>query len=265
MIVVRASAESVAGAYTASAASWQNGPGRIYDVLAEHLVDGLAVTAADVALDVGAGTGAATRHLRRRGATVVPLDVAHGMLAAGGESSSCAVVGDARRLPFADGSFDVAVAAFSLNHVPDPVIALGEVRRVLRLGGRFVAAVYATDDAHHAKAEVDAVAAEFGWCRPAWFDQIRRVSMPSLATAQRASMTLHASGLRGTVEVVEVPIPGLTPRQLVDWRLGMAQLAPFVSSLTEPQRQRLRHLAEVRLGDDPQPLVRRVVQLRAVR
>lgn len=45
------------------------------------------------------------------------------------------VVGDAHSLPFPDGSFDVVHAHQVLQHLPDPVTALGELGRVCRPGG----------------------------------------------------------------------------------------------------------------------------------
>ena len=44
---------------------------------------------------------------------------------------------DAQRLAFADGSFDSAAATFVFCSVPDPLVGLAEVRRVLKPGGRF--------------------------------------------------------------------------------------------------------------------------------
>lgn len=38
-------------------------------------------------------------------------------------------------LPFTDGEFDTVVADFVLNHVGQPQVALGEVRRVMRPNG----------------------------------------------------------------------------------------------------------------------------------
>jgi ubiquinone/menaquinone biosynthesis C-methylase UbiE len=45
---------------------------------------------------------------------------------------------DARRLPFADASFDAAYLVAVLGEVPEQDAALGELARVLRQGGRLV-------------------------------------------------------------------------------------------------------------------------------
>ena len=49
-----------------------------------------------------------------------------------------AAQGDARSLPYADGSFDAAFLVTVLGEIPDQVQALRELRRVLRPGGRLV-------------------------------------------------------------------------------------------------------------------------------
>jgi ubiquinone/menaquinone biosynthesis C-methylase UbiE len=46
--------------------------------------------------------------------------------------------GDAERLPFDDASFDTVLCALSLCTIPSPVAAVGEMRRVLRPGGRLL-------------------------------------------------------------------------------------------------------------------------------
>ena len=53
--------------------------------------------------------------------------------------------GDVQQLPFGDGEFDCAVAAWMLYHVPDVELALDELARVLRPGGRFVAVTNGLD------------------------------------------------------------------------------------------------------------------------
>ena len=49
---------------------------------------------------------------------------------------------DAEQLHFGDGTFDAALCSLGLMYVPDPERAVGELFRVLRSGGRAVAAVW---------------------------------------------------------------------------------------------------------------------------
>lgn len=49
---------------------------------------------------------------------------------------------DIQNIPYADNSFDAVIANMMLYHVPDLEKALGEVRRVLKDGGRFYCATY---------------------------------------------------------------------------------------------------------------------------
>jgi ubiquinone/menaquinone biosynthesis C-methylase UbiE len=55
------------------------------------------------------------------------------------------VVADAQELPFAEGSFDAAIANHMLFHVPDRPRALAEIARVLRPGGAFRATTIGLD------------------------------------------------------------------------------------------------------------------------
>lgn len=99
-------------------------------------------------LDVGCGTGDAARKVLRQasGARVVGLDPVPGMLAvararaqgAGQSDALRFVLGDAAALPFADGAFAGALAAFSFRNMPRRLAALREIRRVLTPGGRLV-------------------------------------------------------------------------------------------------------------------------------
>jgi SAM-dependent methyltransferase len=108
-----------------------------------NLVIDRHVTGRDLAvLEVGPGEGWLTAMLAARGHRVVALDLARAWLTNLPEDSLAgAAVGEMTRLPFADGSFDVVVAAEVVEHIPDLQGALNEAARVLTPGGRFVITV----------------------------------------------------------------------------------------------------------------------------
>jgi len=117
---------------------WQPGP----DGLSPQDVAVAALAEARPArlLEVGCGTGAlAERCAQELGCEVIALDASPEMVRATAARGIDARLGDVRDLPFADGAFDCAVAAWMLYHV-DPVDrGLAELARVLRPGGRLVA------------------------------------------------------------------------------------------------------------------------------
>lgn len=96
-------------------------------------------------LEVGMGTGLNVPFYdRNRVQRVVGVDPALELHALAQRRISQAglnveLVGlSAERLPLADASFDTVVCTYTLCSIPDPVQALGEMRRVLRPGGRLL-------------------------------------------------------------------------------------------------------------------------------
>jgi SAM-dependent methyltransferase len=91
-------------------------------------------------LDVGCGEGdIAERIALELACDVVAVDQSERMVELTRARGVEAVVGDVQDLPFADASFDAALAAWMLYHVPDVDRGLAELARVLRPGGRLVA------------------------------------------------------------------------------------------------------------------------------
>jgi SAM-dependent methyltransferase len=91
-------------------------------------------------LEVGCGPGElAARIQSALAAEVRAIDISPRMVELTRERGVDAEVGDVQDLPFADASFDCAVAAWMLYHVADLDRALSELARVLRPGGRLVA------------------------------------------------------------------------------------------------------------------------------
>ena len=219
-----------------------------------------------IVLDIGAGTGAASRAAARRGARSVALDIALGMLLADAAPRPPAVVGDAGALPFADGAFDASIAAFSLNHL-DRSCRLDCARRRawFAAGGAVVASAYAADDHHPVKDAVDAAAARRGWTPPLWYRTLKLDTIPRLATLDRAESVATSAGLDATVEAVHVAFPDLDGDDLVAWRMGLAQLAPFVATLPADERTAMAAEARGALGKDPAELERSLIVVVCVR
>ena len=259
----RTAPTAVGEGYALAAARWPAGPGRIYDRLAEVLLGRIGNGSGGLLLDLGAGRGAVSRAARALGWRALALDLTPAMLCAT-DGAEFRVAGDAQCLPLRDGCFDALVAAFSLNHVTRPVGALQEAIRVLRPGGTLLASAYAATDDHPVKRAVDAAATEAGWEVPSWYDALRQEAMPLLSTVQRARGVLAAADVRGEATEVVVPCPGVTVEELLDWRLGMAHLAPFVTGLDGAQLYRVRARATALLGPLPPPLVRTMIVVRAI-
>lgn len=93
------------------------------------------------ALDVGCGGGGNLSVLRDHGWTATGLE--HSPAAAGLAASRGLTVvrGDARRLPFADGAFDLVMSTDAWEHIDDDAAVAAEAARVLRPGGRLLVAV----------------------------------------------------------------------------------------------------------------------------
>ena len=91
--------------------------------------------------DLGCGSGVFTELLRRQGFQSVGLDISPKLIELGHRKYPGLelIEGDAENLPFESESLDGVLLSGLVHHFPDPRRLAGEVRRVLRSGGRFVA------------------------------------------------------------------------------------------------------------------------------
>lgn len=252
---------TVGRAYAMGARAWADGPSRVYRHLVEALV---AFSPVDLAgrsvLDLGSGTGAASHAAAAVGARAIAVDLAFEMLSVDRDHRPPAASADAVALPFRSGCFDVTLAAFSLNHLADPAVGVREAGRVSRL---LVASTYAADDDHPAKAAVEQALEERGWQPPPWYPEVR-AAMAAWGTVEAASAVAERGGLRPLlVERRDIELAELGPVDMVAWRMGMAQSAPFLASLSAADRAGCTERALELLGPDPAPIVRRVIFLAA--
>lgn len=112
----------------------------------EVVLDAVREAAPESVLDVGCGEGELAERIQKElGATVVAIDQSARMVEISRGRGVDARVGNAQRLPFGDGDFDVVLAAWVLHHVQGLPETIAELRRVLRPGGRLVAATNRAD------------------------------------------------------------------------------------------------------------------------
>ncbi len=99
-----------------------------------------------VILDLAAGTGTSTHPFAAAGATVIPADLSEGMLTEGKKRQPdlSFVNADALALPFADATFDAVTISFGLRNVENVSVALSEMYRVTKPGGRIVICEFST-------------------------------------------------------------------------------------------------------------------------
>jgi len=101
------------------------------------------------ALDLAAGTGDIAFAVAARGAKTIGLDITHRMLQlarrrqdADGHAQSPRrvefITGDMTSLPFRSASFDLVTTGYGLRNVPDLSLAIDEIARVLKPGGRLL-------------------------------------------------------------------------------------------------------------------------------
>jgi ubiquinone/menaquinone biosynthesis C-methylase UbiE len=220
--------------------AWSRGPQLVYDRLA---VRALAMLPSDLtgttALDVGAGTGAATRELLRRGAEVVAADTAPAMLAElvrQTEGHVPTVLGDICDLPLDDDTYDVAVAAYVINHLEEPAVGVAELGRVTRPGGVVIATTFGADD-HPIKPTVDAVLFRYGFVLPDWYIELKTHRMPLIATPQALHTVGERAGLvDAQVDSVDVDLSDLPWEAAVAYRLGLAHIASFLDGFEATPR-----------------------------
>jgi ubiquinone/menaquinone biosynthesis C-methylase UbiE len=112
----------------------------------------------------------------------------------------------AEQLPFGDDSFDTVVSLAVLCTVRNPQCALGEIRRVLRPGGRFVFLEHVRSDDPHLAHRQDRWERPWGWiaggCHP------NRRTLDSIEAAEFEIQELDQDPLTAVPRLVQPHIKG---------------------------------------------------------
>jgi ubiquinone/menaquinone biosynthesis C-methylase UbiE len=131
---------------TRQQAAWSSGDyaviGTTLQIIGERLCEAVDLQAGERVLDVAAGNGNATLAAARHFTQVTATDYV-GALLDGAKARAAAErlpvnfkEAGAEALPFADGTFDVALSSLGVMFTPDQLTAAAELMRVVRKGGR---------------------------------------------------------------------------------------------------------------------------------
>src|SRR5205809_816957 len=145
---------SVRATYGRIAASYAAARERPWDEVLDFITD---LPAGSQVLDVGCGHGRHARPLALTGQSVVGIDLSRKLLSIGKKATSSSqdfrsiewVGADATALPFPDATFDAALSIAVLHHLlsrADRLLAVTEMRRVLRPGAKAFLSVWSVDD-----------------------------------------------------------------------------------------------------------------------
>ena len=158
-------------------------------------------------LEVGCGTGFFSLNLKLAGVIdeVHVSDISPGMVAAArGNAAGLGFTiegrtADAERLPYDDDTYDLVVGHAVLHHVPDVALALVEMLRVLRPGGRLVICGeptrwgdYVARRLSRATWELTTRVTRLPWFRDAWARPAEELHESSRAAALEAVVDLHS-------------------------------------------------------------------------
>src|SRR5919106_958952 len=158
-------AERLARIYSAQARTYAEHWSPIIRTAGRRLLESLPSREAKRILDVGTGAGAHLLDLRRLAphSWILGVDRSAGMLELASAHGLPLALMDGMDLALRDEGFDLAVMIFVLFHLDDPVVALRNVRRVLRPGGMLGTVTWAEDPDPQAsrlwEAEIDALGA----------------------------------------------------------------------------------------------------------
>ncbi len=228
--------------------------GRLLDEVGAHFAtDSLRL------LDVGAGTGTVALKAMRRWpqAEVIASDAAAGMLDFARSRAAETgllddgrmpfVVGPADELPVPSGSVDVAVSSFVLQLVPDRLVALTEIRRVLRPGGLLVYVTWLDRDSREpfkASDEFDEAVYDLNVDEP---DESDEQIAGDVKSARAAADELRRAGFVRASARNETLIYDWNLESYLDYKLSYYERT-LLSTLSQDQRSELERNARARLA-----------------
>jgi SAM-dependent methyltransferase len=223
--------------------------GRFSRLLSPQMVELAGVQPGHDALDVGCGTGALTALLVARLGTdhVAGVDTSKPFVEAFRERFPGVRIelGSAEALPFADDSFDVAVAQLVVHFMTDPVRGIREMARVTRSGGVVAACVW-----DHAG--TGPLSLYWKAVRGLWPGTVDESALPGARKGHLVEL-FEAAGLRGvggSVVVADLEMATFDD-YWAPFAHGVGPAGAHLKTLDDADRQRLEAASRELAGPEP--------------
>jgi ubiquinone/menaquinone biosynthesis C-methylase UbiE len=151
-------------------------------------------------LEIGVGTGANLPFYNGAVSQVTAVDINPARLtdtlvrarAVNGRIPIHIGAADAQQLPFADDQFDTVLGTLVFCSIPDPMAALAEIKRVLKVNGRFLLI-------EHVRGQNPITQRLTDWLHPAWFALQRscHLNRETAVTVQAAGFHIEETSTHG--------------------------------------------------------------------
>jgi ubiquinone/menaquinone biosynthesis C-methylase UbiE len=151
--------QRILDSFTRQAETFGTVPAHANDAVGQIVVEATDTRPTESVLDVACGPGLLACIYAKTARHVTGVDLVPAMIIKARERQKerglknlTWQVGPAAPLPFADGTFDIAVTRYSFHHFTHPEAVVGEMRRVCRPGGRIaVVDVFVSEDREQAR------------------------------------------------------------------------------------------------------------------
>lgn len=227
-------------------------------LLIERLVELARLDGDELVLELAAGPGetgfAAARHLTGAGRLLSTdfapemVEVARRRGAALGLANVDFRVLDAMAIELDDASVDAVICRFGVMLTPEPAVALSEIHRVLRPGGRLAIAVWAEPERNRWVSTTGTVARELGLSPPVEPDAPGPFR---LADRARLRALVEAAGFE--IDALEEVTVAWHAETVDDWWEAHLDTSPTLAALAADQAiaelARIRAVSEERLAD----------------
>lgn len=183
----------------------------------EPMLDAVEARSRTRLLDICCGPGYGAGAAAARGSSAVGIDIAPAMVAEARRRFPAAEFheGDAESLAFPDASFDAAICAFGLLHLPDSPQAIAEAFRVLRPGGKYAFTVWCRPErARLLGLALEAITSHADLDVPL----PRAPAMFELSDPDAGATALERAGFEDVAfEELAIEFEGRSPEDVFDW------------------------------------------------